>query len=243
MHLRLLLSPLIFSVWQPPTHLCDAKWHVLSLSLSLSSCFIKDQIVFFAAFVGPLFLLTLMNAVMFVCITFVQLRYICCTRRQRSTDSKSDSKLKNTGENFIIFLKLWCILCLFGLTWLFGALTITRTASFIFSTLFAVFTSLQGFFIFLFLCILSKDALRTYKRLICCKSGEVSTTSESGQKGSSYSTKSSSLASKDLYQSYKPAAGQNDAMKAALALELSTKVKQYEHEGGEEMKTSTFKPS
>ena len=213
--------------------------------LSLSSCFIKDQVVFFAAFLGPLFLLTLMNAVMFVCITFIQLRYICCTRRQRTMDSKNDSKSKNTtGENFIIILKLWCILCLFGLTWLFGALTITETASFIFSTLFAIFTSLQGFFIFVFLCVLSKDALRTYKHIICCKSGEVSVTSESVQKSSSQSTKYTSVATKNLYQSYKPAA-QDDAMKVAFTHELSTKVKLYEQEGDrEEAETcaSTFKP-
>ena len=217
----------------------------MTISLSLSppppSCFIKDQIVFFAAFIGPLFVLVLMNAVMFVCITFVQLRYICCTRRQRTRDSKNGSKSSNTCENFIIVLKLWCILCLFGLTWLFGALTITRTASFIFSTLFAVFTSLQGFFIFIFLCVLSKDVLRTYKHIICCKSGEVSITSKSDLKSGSHSTKSSSLATKDLYQSYKPA--QDDAMKVAFARELSKKVKLYEQERGEEMKTSTFKPS
>ena len=184
-----------------------------------------------------------MNAVMFVCITFIQLRYICCIQRRRTMDSKNNSKSKNSaGENFIIILKLWCILCLFGLTWLFGALTITRIASFIFSTLFAIFSSLQGFFIFVFLCILSKDALRTYKHIICCKSGEVSITSESRQKSTSHSVKSSGLATSNPYQSYKPAA-QDDAMKVAFAHELSTKVKFYERVGGKEMKTSTFKPS
>ena len=69
----------------------------------------------------------------------------------------------------------------------------------------------------------------------------MSITSKSDQKSGSHSTKSSSLATKDLYQSYKPA--QDDAMKVAFARELSKKVKLYEQERGEEMKTSTFKPS
>lgn len=74
-------------------------------------------------------------------------------------------------------------------------------------------------------------------------------TSESGQKsGMSQSTKVSSLASKDFYQGYKSAeyqapAGPDDAVKMALAQELSTKVKLYEQEVGEEVKTSTFKAS
>ena len=73
-------------------------------------------------------------------------------------------------------------------------------------------------------------------------------TSESGQRSAmSQSTKVSSL-TKDFYQSYKSAehqapAGPGDAVKMALAQELSTKVKLYEQEVGEEVKTSTFKAS
>ena len=216
---------------------------ILFSLITAHSCFIKDQVVFFAAFLGPLFLLVLMNAVMFVCITFVQLRYVCCTHRQRTQDAKDGSKSTNLGENFMIVLKLWCILCLFGLTWLFGALTITRTASYIFSTLFAIFSSLQGFFIFVFLCLLSKDALQTYKQICCSKRGRTSTISEPGRESNKYSTKSSGLVSKDLYQGYKPA--HDDAVKLAFSQELSTKVKLYDHEVGvgDEVKTSTFKPS
>jgi hypothetical protein len=71
-------------------------------------------------------------------------------------------------------------------------------------------------------------------------------TSESGQKSAmSQSTKVSSLAtnSKNLYQSYKSPQLQSPDIdvKMALAQELSTKVKLYEQEVGEEVKTSTFK--
>ena len=70
-------------------------------------------------------------------------------------------------------------------------------------------------------------------------------TSESGQKSAmNQSTKTSSLGTKDFYQSYKSAElAQDDAVKMALAQELSTKVKLYEQEVGEEVKTSTFKAS
>ena len=207
-------------------------------AISLYSCFISDLVVFFAAFLGPILLLVFINAIMFICITFVQLRYICCLRRKRSKDDKDGPKM-NVGENFVIVLKIWCLLCLFGLTWLFGALTITRSTSFLFSTLFAVFTSLQGFFIFLFLCLLSKDAINFYKRLCCKDGGESYATSKSGS-AQSYSTKSSSLASKNLYVSSKPL--HDDATKQAFTQELSTKIKLYENVP-EEIKTSTFKPS
>jgi hypothetical protein len=58
------------------------------------------------------------------------------------------------------------------------------------------------------------------------------------------------------YQSYKPAATQDNAMKLAFTQELSTKIKRYDmqdpgkehydinlkHDIGDEVKTSTFKP-
>ena len=199
------------------------------------SCFIKDQTVFFAAFLGPLFLLILMNVVMYISIVVVLLRYICCTHKKRLINEEDKHSPKNhVCENFMFVLKLWCILCTFGLTWLFGALTVSQSTSYIFSTLFAVFTSLQGFFIFVFLCFLNKDTLKCY-RTVCCKWNKPYQISESR----SLTTKSSSVATKNLNNSFKPT--YDDATKVALARELSTKVKQYEPET-DVIETSTFKP-
>lgn len=199
------------------------------------SCFIKDQTVFFAAFLGPLFLLILMNVVMYISITVVLLRYICCKQKERLINEEDKHNPKNNVcQNFMLVLKLWCISCTFGLTWLFGALTVSQSASFVFSTLFSVFTSLQGFFIFVFLCLLNKDTSKCYKT-VCCKWNKSYQTSESR----SLTTKSSSVATKNLDNSLKPT--YDDATKVALARELSTKIKQYEPET-DVIETSTFKP-
>ena len=61
---------------------------------------------------------------------------------------------------------------LFGLTWLFGALTVTGfgsvTASFAFQVLFVICNAFQGFFIFLFFCAFNKDARHLWLELLSC---------------------------------------------------------------------------
>ena len=58
---------------------------------------------------------------------------------------------------------------LFGLTWLFGTLTVTglrdSRASTAFQTLFVLLNAFQGFFIFLFFCVFSKDARESWLEL------------------------------------------------------------------------------
>ena len=61
---------------------------------------------------------------------------------------------------------------LFGLTWLFGGLTVTgvldSNASVAFQVLFVVLNTFQGFYIFLFFCVFSKDARDSWLELLCC---------------------------------------------------------------------------
>ena len=198
------------------------------------SCFTGHTVVFFSAFLGPLLLLLALNVVMYISITYVQLRYICCTRKKRTiaqSDDKNGTK-NSVGDNFLTALKLWCIFCLFGLVWLFGAFGIIGELAYVSSTLFVIFTSLQGLFIFVFLCILSKDALMLYKRF-CCKYSATFQTSYDSQ-----STKTSTLAGKNGSQEDK-----GDTLKSALAQELAVKVKENEYElDNVDAKTSTFKP-
>ena len=58
-------------------------------------------------------------------------------------------------------------MALFGLTWIFGALTV-REASTAFQFLFAIFNSLQGFFIFLFFCVFGREGQKHWLRVLCC---------------------------------------------------------------------------
>ena len=64
------------------------------------------------------------------------------------------------------------IMFLFGLTWLFAALTIdidgNQLLRIVFQALFVVSASFQGFFIFLFLCVLKKEARDSWKEAFCC---------------------------------------------------------------------------
>ena len=56
------------------------------------------------------------------------------------------------------------ILVLLGLTWLFGVLAI-GDAKLVFQYLFCIFNSLQGLLVFIFYCVLSKDARRQWRSL------------------------------------------------------------------------------
>ena len=75
----------------------------------------------------------------------------------------------NTKTAVRLLISIIGVMFLFGLTWLFGALTVTG-ATLAFQVLFAIFNSLQGFFIFLFFCVCSKDARELWKETLTCKS-------------------------------------------------------------------------
>ena len=64
------------------------------------------------------------------------------------------------------------VMSLFGLTWLFGALTVTgfesAAASIAFQVLFVIFNAFQGFFIFLFFCVFNKDARESWLEVFSC---------------------------------------------------------------------------
>ena len=202
--------------------------------------------MFFAAFLGPLLFLVLMNLIMYIAITFVQLRYICCTKKQRTvSDDKTDIK-KSIVENAKTALKLWCISCLFGLTWLFGVFTVTTKASIVFTTLFTIFTSFQGLFVFVFLCVLSRDAFNCYRSILLKSSGayqswsEVRSPTASKSTGTTTISSNSSVPRKD--KSYLNPAFDDDKQ-SAFSQELMTKVKLYEPDietESDDTKTSTF---
>lgn len=61
--------------------------------------------------------------------------------------------IKSTVKTMVGIMGL---MVLFGLTWLFGALTV-REASIVFQYLFVISNAFQGFFFFVFICILGKE--------------------------------------------------------------------------------------
>ena len=150
---------------------------------------------------------------MYFSITYVQLRHICCTRKRTRSGDKKGTK-SSVGDNFLTALKLWCIFCLFGLVWLFGALSITWELAYFSSALFVIFTSLQGLFVFVFLCIFNKDALMLYRRFCCGYSTTFDLRPES--------SRLSRLSTRERNNSLKEM-GKNYTIKSPLAQALSVK--------------------
>ena len=115
-----------------------------------TSCFISETGVFFGAFLGPIFAIILINAVIFVIVIIVVVKHI----KRKAVKVQEGSKYKTTLRSM---LNIGGVMMLFGLTWVFAAFTVLE-ATIAFQFLFAIFNSLQGFFIFLFYCVLVKDA-------------------------------------------------------------------------------------
>ena len=130
-----------------------------------SSCFISDPAVFFGAFLGPIFAILIVNVVIFVLVIGVLVKH--------TLDKLDRTREKMNIKTAIrLFISLAGIMFLFGLTWLFGALTVTAlgdtTASTAFQILFVICNAFQGFFLFFFLCVFDKDARKFWLELLSC---------------------------------------------------------------------------
>ncbi|XP_052089256.1 adhesion G protein-coupled receptor B1-like [Mytilus californianus] len=108
------------------------------------------------AFIGPALVIVLVNLVILVLV----IRTLFRTMRSkpgRSQQSKSRLEKTKSGVRSI------CVLApLFGVTWVFGVLSISRDLV-VFQYLFAIFNSLQGFFIFVFHCLIDKKVKEAIK--------------------------------------------------------------------------------
>ena len=135
------------------------------VSLSPSSCFISNAALFFGAFLGPIFVVLLFNLVIFVMVIRVLIKH--SRKKIRGINQQLDRKAA-----IKLLVSTVGVSSLFGLTWLFGALTVTGLADTISSTAFQVFfvilNAFQGFFIFLFFCVFSGDARESWLKIFSC---------------------------------------------------------------------------
>lgn len=118
--------------------------------------------MFWAAFMGPIFAVLLLNCLLYVVVIGVLIKHARSTLARR----KENINMKTTLR---IMASIGSITCLFGLTWLFAALTLSmpqihKTAQ----ILFTIFNSFQGVFLFLFFCVLNLDARESWKELLSC---------------------------------------------------------------------------
>ena len=123
-----------------------------------SSCFISHIGVFFGVFMGPILLMVVFNLIVFIMILRILIRHSYLKLKK----TKQDRKVKGIVKTLI---SLFSITAMFGLQWLFGALTIAD-ASLAFQWLFVIFCTLQGFFLFFFFVIVGEDARDEWLKLI-----------------------------------------------------------------------------
>ena len=116
--------------------------------------------MFFGAFLGPILAVLLFNLVILVMVVTVLLRHA------RNTMGRTKEQL-NQKTTIRLLISITGIVFLFGLTWVFGALTISD-ASLPFQIIFVVSNGFQGFFIFLFFCVFSKDARELWVEFLTC---------------------------------------------------------------------------
>ena len=68
---------------------------------------------------------------------------------------------------FKTLLSVAGVMLLFGLSWIFAAFTVKK-AAFAFQILFILFNSTQGFFIFIFLCVLNQNIRQEWLNILTC---------------------------------------------------------------------------
>ncbi|XP_028416355.1 adhesion G-protein coupled receptor D1-like [Dendronephthya gigantea] len=116
-----------------------------------TSCWLSVENKVIWAFVGPAFIVILINTIVFVMVMRKMMR-----TRKLKTKSNIEKVKAGVKASAVIFPVL-------GLTWIFGLLTFNRETLF-FRYLFAVFNSAQGLLIFLFHCVFNnqmRDIVRT----------------------------------------------------------------------------------
>ena len=128
---------------------------------------------------------------------FVLVGRVLIKHGKRSIDRAKDDRKKMVKNTLKTLLSIISVMLMFGLTWLFGALSISG-AAYVFQWLFILCATTQGFILFVFFCIIGSDAREEWKRLLSCyrykgtKQRATPSTVSSKSKGKTYQTSLSS---------------------------------------------------
>ena len=103
------------------------------------------------------------NIVIFICVIVVLFRHSKTTASLKKESANKKSTVR-------LMISIGGVMFIFGLTWLFAIFTFQSVPEVrqTFQILFTVFNSLQGFFIFLFICVISSDARDEWKKVFTC---------------------------------------------------------------------------
>ncbi|XP_015233780.1 PREDICTED: adhesion G-protein coupled receptor G2-like [Cyprinodon variegatus] len=155
-------------------------------------CWIRNDIAFYVAVVAYFCVIFLFNFIMFI-VVLVQLHRI---KKQNPHNNKHRSTLQDVRSVLGITILL-------GLTWGF-AFFAWGPVNLAFMYLFAIFNSLQGFFIFVFHCLVKETVRRQWRTYLCCGKMRLSENSEWSRTATQKNTKKSPLTSFTSSQSSRP---------------------------------------
>ncbi|XP_059149190.1 adhesion G-protein coupled receptor G6-like [Physella acuta] len=116
---------------------------------------------FYYVVVGPVLFTLVVNCTVFLMILHQLLRL----SRLSGQTSLNESSTKRLARNFRSAVSLFVLL---GLTWVFAFMAI-GAANTVFTYLFALFSSLQGLFMFTLYCLLKEEVWTVLKNLCCGK--------------------------------------------------------------------------
>ncbi|XP_032432384.1 flocculation protein FLO11-like isoform X3 [Xiphophorus hellerii] len=155
-------------------------------------CWIRNDIAFYVAVVAYFGVIFIFNIIMFV-VVLVQLHRI---KKQNPHNNKHRSAVQDARSMIGITLLL-------GLTWGF-AFFAWGPVNLAFMYLFAIFNSLQGFFIFVFHCAVKETVRRQWRTYLCCGNMRLPENSDWSRTTTQKTTKKSPLTSFTSSQSSRP---------------------------------------
>ncbi|XP_016002466.2 adhesion G-protein coupled receptor G2 isoform X3 [Rousettus aegyptiacus] len=119
-------------------------------------CWINSNAVFYITVVGYFCVIFLLNVSMFI-VVLVQL---CRIKKKKQLGAQRKTSIQDlrsvAGLTFLL-----------GITWGF-AFFAWGPVNIIFMYLFAIFNTLQGFFIFIFYCVAKENVRKQWRRYLCC---------------------------------------------------------------------------
>ena len=106
----------------------------------------------------------LFNVVIFVIVLSVLIKH----SKKKIERAKASSDGSSRAATIRLLISIFSIMNLYGLTWLFAIFTFgDHEGQRAFRILFAIFNSLQGFFMFVFFCVLGKEARDSWAKILC----------------------------------------------------------------------------
>nr|XP_039260814.1 uncharacterized protein LOC120337160 [Styela clava] len=169
-------------------------------------CWLRRD-VFYGTLVAPFAIVFLLNSVIY-CLVLAQLLGMS-SRKLKHLDSARKLKKPAKRENFRKLRGAIGLMALLGISWGFALGTFDK-AALTFAYVFVVFNSSQGFWVFIFHCVLKKEVSKCWKKLIFNKgtfrdgSSRWSRFSSSNTRGSRSTTTSSarSMSASSIRTSY-----------------------------------------